>query len=90
MGGNLALNSGFGIRTGGGGGNTPSSSTPKYEYVVPAGGVNSITVPPTMVCGANTIVFLDSDLLNTGYSRTGNVFTFTFTIQENVIVTFKN
>jgi hypothetical protein len=81
-----------GIQTlGAGGGVTPSSGGAIYQTVIGVGGATEVTVPlVVMVCSANTLVIYNGAILNTGFSLSGNVYTFSFQLQEGDYLIFKN
>ena len=72
-------------------GGAVGSSTPIYQYAVPAGGTNTITVPTAlMTCSSGTLVCLNNSVMHYGMTRVGNVYTFDFDLNEGDIVLFKN
>ena len=77
-----------GVSGSGGGGAT--SSTPTYPFSVTST-ITQVTVPlATMVCTDNTVVFLNGALLNSGVTRTANVFDFSFDLVDGDYLLFKN
>lgn len=88
----MSLNKCTGISTSQavGGSGTPTASTPLYQTII-GYTRTTITVPLIkMVCSDDTQVSLNGAILTSGFSRSGNTYTFNFDLVEGDALQFKN